>query len=71
MRQEQAAAVIGPAPCQNENAPVARFMPFTGGQRPHPHPHHCMNQPWLTTTDWPVSAALGKADRNSTVCATS
>ena len=32
---------------------------------------HCMNQPWLTMNDWPVSAALGKADRNSTVCATS
>ncbi|CAB3774372.1 hypothetical protein LMG30113_07570 [Burkholderia paludis] len=30
-----------------------------------------MNQPWLTTNDWPVSAALGNADRNSTVCATS
>ncbi|WP_221624861.1 hypothetical protein, partial [Burkholderia sp. Bp9010] len=25
---------------------------------------YCMNQPWLTTNDWPVSAALGNAERN-------
>ena len=22
---------------------------------------YCMNQPWLTTKDWPVKALLGKA----------
>ena len=24
------------------------------------HEHHCMNQPWLRTRDWPVSAVFGK-----------
>src|SRR6185312_14020081 len=32
---------------------------------------HCMNQPWLTTIDWPVSAAEGKVARYSAVCAMS
>ena len=32
---------------------------------------YCMNQPWLTTSDWPVSALEGKAAKNSAVSATS
>ncbi|KAG0913634.1 hypothetical protein G6F31_021434 [Rhizopus arrhizus] len=30
-----------------------------------------MYQPWLTTNDWPVRAALGKAHRNNAVWAPS
>ena len=29
---------------------------------------YCMNQPWLTTSDWPVSALVGKAAKNSATC---
>src|SRR5262245_12076739 len=32
---------------------------------------HCMNQPWLTTTDWPVSAVVGKAANSTASSATS
>ena len=30
-----------------------------------------MNHPWLTTTDWPVSASDGNAARNTAISATS
>src|SRR5664279_596088 len=32
---------------------------------------YCMNQPWLTTSDWPVSALLGKLANSSATSATS
>src|SRR6516165_12619685 len=32
---------------------------------------YCMNHPWLTTTDWPVSAFDGNAARNTATSATS
>jgi hypothetical protein len=32
---------------------------------------HCMNQPWLTTSDCPVSALLSKPAKNTAVSATS
>src|SRR5262249_26213540 len=32
---------------------------------------YCMNQPWLTTMDWPVSALEWNEARNSAVSATS
>src|SRR6516165_10208496 len=32
---------------------------------------HCMNQPWLTTIDWPVNAFDPKEAKNNAVCATS
>src|SRR6185436_19688380 len=32
---------------------------------------HCMNQPWLTTIDWPVRALLRAPAKNSTQSATS
>ena len=32
---------------------------------------YCMNQPWLTTRDWPVSALLGKLAKSSATSATS
>ncbi len=32
---------------------------------------YCMNQPWLTTIDCPVSALDSKPARNATVLATS
>src|ERR1700676_4150083 len=34
-------------------------------------PLYCINQPWLTTNDCPVSAAVGKAARNNVVWAIS
>jgi hypothetical protein len=33
--------------------------------------HHCINHPWLTTKDCPVSAAVGNAARNRMVWAMS
>jgi hypothetical protein len=32
---------------------------------------HCMNQPWLTTNDWPVSAFDGNEANNNATSATS
>src|SRR5262249_17082552 len=32
---------------------------------------HCMNQPWLTTSDCPVNALLSKPAKNTAVSATS
>src|SRR5262245_37033013 len=32
---------------------------------------HCMNQPWLTTSDWPVRAFDSNAAKNSAASATS
>ena len=32
---------------------------------------YCMNQPWLTTRDWPVSALLGKLAKRRATSATS
>ena len=43
----------------------------TGAQRDGRAPGYCMNQPWLTTSDWPVSALLGKAANSRATLATS
>src|ERR1700746_1671711 len=32
---------------------------------------HCINQPWLTTIDWPVNAFDPNEAKNNAVCATS
>ena len=32
---------------------------------------YCMNQPWLTTMDWPVNAVVLAPAKNSTASATS
>lgn len=34
-------------------------------------PAYCMNQPWLTTSDWPVSAFDSKPAKNTAAAATS
>src|SRR5262249_27259708 len=47
---------------------------FLSSKRPRDHPHrvtYCMNQPWLTTIDWPVNAFDPKDARNNAVSATS
>ncbi len=42
---------------------VALLPPLesSGGTRPELGPAYCMNQPWLTTSDCPVSALVGEA----------
>jgi hypothetical protein len=52
-----------PAACRN----LGSFSPERGRRRNG----YCMNQPWLTTRDWPVSALVGNAAKSSAMRATS
>lgn len=48
---------------QNDGAVIADYRGGQGVRRIMADHHYCMNQPWLTTIDWPVSAADGKVAR--------
>src|SRR5262249_13654419 len=50
--------------------PLCRGSLRRGSAGP-PRLRYCMNQPWLTTRDWPVSALLGKLAKSTATSATS
>src|SRR5208283_2544547 len=58
---------------ESDSQPLGHLPPIQSGcdMLQGKKPVYSMNQPWVTTKDWPVSAFEGKAAKNSAVSAIS